>query len=235
MTQAAGSTGERPRYRAGGGRRPVVALAGALIAVFIVNSLVGLFAIDYARKADEAGHATQSSLIEALDTAREAQIAFKIQVQEWKNLLLRGSDPEESRRYLDRFAEQERRVGEALTRLRATAPALGLDHGAVEAAIRDHATLGERYRQALTRFDPTSPGGDAAAVDRAVRGIDRPLDSAIDAIAESTRAHAKARQGDLAAAAAERYTGTRVVAVASMLLGLLLIAVALGRAVGRRG
>ncbi len=234
MTQAARPSTTNPTYKAGGGRRPVVALAGALIAVFIVNSLVGLFAIDYARKADAGAHATQTALIEALDTARGAQVAFKIQVQEWKNLLLRGSDPEDRRRFFDRFTEQEGRVAATLAALRSAAPALGLDPASVEAVARDHAALGARYRQALALFDPAVPAS-ATGVDRAVRGIDRPLDSAIDAIAEAASARSKTVQSDLAAAAEERYTGTRVVAIASTLLGLLLIGVALVRAAGKRG
>lgn len=234
MMQAARPSTTSPAYKAGGGRRPVVALAGALIAVFIVNSLVGLFAIDYARKADDAARATQTTLIEALDATREAQVAFKIQVQEWKNLLLRGSDPEDRRRFSERFAEQERRVTAALAILRAAAPALGLDGASVDGIARDHAALGDRYRQALILLDPAIPTS-AMIVDRAVRGIDRPLDTAIDAVAEAARARARTVQTDLAAAATERYTGTRVVAIASMLLGLLLIGVALARAIGRRG
>lgn len=234
MTQAARPFRTSPAYKAGGGRRPVVALAGALIAVFIVNSLVGLSAIDYARKADDAARATQTTLIEALDATREAQVAFKIQVQEWKNLLLRGSDPDDRRRFSERFAEQERRVAAALAILRAAAPALGLDGDSVDGIARDHAALGDRYRQALALLDPAVPTS-AMTVDRAVRGIDRPLDTAIDAVADAARARARTVQTDLAAAAAERYTGTRVVAIASMLLGLLLIGVALARATGRRG
>lgn len=234
MTQATRPSTGRPHYKAGGERRPVVALAGALVAVFIVNSLVGLFAIDYARKADEAEHVTQTNLIQALDTAREAQIAFKVQVQEWKNLLLRGSEPDDYRHYFDRFVEQEASVGKQLASLRTTAPALGLDGASVETVLRDHTALGNRYRQALTLFDPALPTS-AMTVDRAVRGIDRPLETAIDAIAESARRRNLSLQGEVAAAAAERYTGTRVVAITSMVLGLILIAAALARAVGRRG
>ncbi|AWK86829.1 hypothetical protein [Azospirillum thermophilum] len=224
----------RPAYRAGGGRRSIVALAGALVAVFIVNSLVGLFAIDYARKAEEAQRATETQLIAALDAAREAQVAFKIQVQEWKNLLLRGLDPADYERYMARFAEQEARVAAALASLRARAPGLGIDGGAIDSAIRDHALLGRRYREALGAFDPALPAS-VATVDRAVRGIDRPLDDAIDALADSAHDRARALQDELGAAADERYLGTRTVAIASMVLGLALVAMAIARAAGKRG
>ena len=211
-----------PAYTAGSGRRSIIALAGSLIAVFMVNSLIGLFAIHYARDADARDQVELDRLAHATDTAREAQVAFKIQVQEWKNILLRGGDAKDFDRYVAGFEEQERRVREHLGGLAAVAGDLGFEAAAVRDAIAEHETLGARYRQGLALFDRADPAS-VAAVDRAVRGIDRPLDGAIDAIAEAARARARPVQAAVEAAHAERYATLRTVTIASMLVGLALV------------
>src|SRR5471030_1864701 len=52
-----------------------------------------------------SGEAMQRSvsLTDAVDTARGAQVEFKIQVQEWKDLLLRGNDPAAFDKYSQAF------------------------------------------------------------------------------------------------------------------------------------
>src|SRR4029453_4960603 len=47
------------------------------------------------------------------DAARVIQVTFKKQVQEWKNILLRGSDYEQYQKYSKGFHEEEKRVRDA--------------------------------------------------------------------------------------------------------------------------
>jgi methyl-accepting chemotaxis protein len=44
------------------------------------------------------------------DTARKAQVTFKKQIQEWKDILLRGYDPEQLTRYTDQYHAREKEV-----------------------------------------------------------------------------------------------------------------------------
>src|SRR5690606_1696349 len=70
---------------------------------------------------------------------------FKAQVQEWKNMLLRGKDPAQFDRYLAAFNGRERAVDARLTELGALMRDLGLDATLVDAARAAHQAAGKRY------------------------------------------------------------------------------------------
>ena len=73
-------------------------------------------------------------------------------------------------------------------------PKIGLDPRAAANVIRSHADLGWKYHEALRKFDPANAQA-GKAVDKLVRGMDRPLADAFDALAarigeEKETAHA---------------------------------------------
>ena len=99
------------------------------------------------------------------------QVQFKIQVQEWKDLLLRGRDPAKLQQYWEAFQKQESAVQQTANELQKTLPP-----GAATDLLRDfaeaHRKLGEGYRTGFAAYQAAS--FDSAAGDKAVAGIDRP-------------------------------------------------------------
>jgi methyl-accepting chemotaxis protein len=118
--------------------------------------------------------------VAAIDSARGAQVSFKTQVQEWKNILLRGKDPEAFKKYLKGFESENQAVKDRLVQLKAAATKLGVaDRIKIDSVIATFEKLAPAYLEALKQFDRAS-ADPSGTVDKAVKGIDREPTKAID-------------------------------------------------------
>jgi methyl-accepting chemotaxis protein-1 (serine sensor receptor) len=124
---------------------------------------------------------------------------FQSQVQEWKNTLLRGKDPEQAAKYWKAFEKNEAAVQKAVKDLVQRLPA-GEQRELASRFQAAHASMGQKYRGAYEAF--RAADGDAAVGDKAVRGLDREPTQVLDklveqlnaAIAQGSRAAEKQRQ-----------------------------------------
>jgi methyl-accepting chemotaxis protein len=182
----------------------VILVVVALVALISV----GIFSFSQASKLNDALNQAierQAVVVEAIDKARGAQVRFKTQVQEWKNILLRGKDVEAYNKHLKSFDDEERVVKERLEQVKAAATRLGV---AERLKINDVASafekLGPSYREALRHYDrsATDPAG---IVDKAVRGLDRAPSKAIDELVAEMQNISKEFNADEARKAAETF------------------------------
>lgn len=109
---------------------------------------------------------------DAVSEIEKASVAFKSQVQEWKNILLRGNDQEKFDKYTKGFAEEEAKVQERLSKALALLQAAGLPTKDTEAFQKEHVGLGKNYREALSTFKVADPEA-GKKVDKQVTGMDR--------------------------------------------------------------
>ena len=156
----------------------------------------------------------------AVDTARSAQVDFKIQVQEWKDILLRGHDKAGYEKYASAFDEKEAATQSDLASLRQEVTQIGLQTADVEDAIRTHAELGSRYRAALKSFVIDDPAS-TRIVDGLVKGIDRPATAKIDGIVGSINAFALKRGAESEEAFKSETQMVKVVSIAAAAAGFL--------------
>jgi hypothetical protein len=201
---------------------------GSLLAIALV--VVGVFAMFSVWSLNRAHVANAEQAVKflfALDDGRSAQTQFKIQVQEWKNILLRGAVEADYQRHLKAFETDEAGVERRLASLESRARGLGLPDLAMDSRrmIAEHRSLGTAYRAALEagragKWDPF-------AIDRRVRGIDRSLNEALDNVAAMLLAETERRRVEAARREAARYATLRnfmgwSVAVAIAMVGLVL-------------
>ncbi|MGF7243590.1 methyl-accepting chemotaxis protein [Pseudomonas oryzihabitans] len=141
-------------------------LFGGSLLLMLLIALAG-FAL-LSRELHRYQHLIEGPL-ERLVEIDDTHLTFKIQVQEWKNFLLRGGDADTAERYWQAFLTREAEVDQRLQQLATRVdPEL---QPRLQALRTQHGRLGERYRAghaAYLAHDRDPRRGDAE-----VRGIDR--------------------------------------------------------------
>jgi methyl-accepting chemotaxis protein-1 (serine sensor receptor) len=117
------------------------AVAGWLALTVLSTLLFGILALWLTDRGNREQLETFNRILHVVDATRSAQVHFKTQVQEWKNVLLRGQDAADYERYLGQFHAEGARTAEELERAAALKQALGLDSADVAAALSEHAAL----------------------------------------------------------------------------------------------
>ncbi|WGS48718.1 methyl-accepting chemotaxis protein [Paraburkholderia sp. D15] len=183
-----------------------LALLGAvLLAATTVVGLEGWHALTQTHALQVQSAQTLTQYAQAADTARVAQVEFKKQVQEWKDLLLRGADPAAFAKYRDAFNQEGGTTHAALTQLKDQLSALGANADGVDKALATHASLQDSYLEALKHYDAADPN-TAHVVDGLVKGIDRAPTAAIDDIVASVMRQAQESNVRTTEAAQSAYT-----------------------------
>ena len=193
----------------------------ALTGLGAIVALIGITALlDRMQVRNAAHEQALVSLMGQMDLARQTQVDFKKQVQEWKDLLLRGYQPADLVKYRTQFLHQEQLVredGEHLSRLLEPSDARTV----LAEFLQAHANLGVRYRNSLDVF-VRSEGSDYRSADRLVRGMDRSPTDMLDTIVASIARGLDERKAVHAAAFA-RERRDAALAAAGLFLALLII------------
>ncbi len=189
----------------------VFAAAGALILVAVAIGYSGV-----SGSVDEFRRVAQQELNN--ERAVTGMVGgFKKQVQEWKNVLLRGSDTKQREKYWGKFQKEETKIQTTAESLIDIMPATEA-RSMVEEFLRSHREMGVAYRSGFKAF--VDAGFDAAAGDKAVKGIDRAPTTLLEKAAATMALTAKsATDGALDRAAASAMTAV-LITIAALLLGV---------------
>lgn len=187
------TTHERARLR-----RSLIGVGTLLVLTLLASGLISLFAIWSMARMHSRDQMDQSTLLDEVNNARAAQVEFKIQVQDWKNIYLRGGRPGDyeaaNAEFLQTLQETDdslQQLGRSARLFRDVALAARVDE-----LIAEHARVDDGYRNALPKT--TSSFAERESADTAVRGIDRGLNRALDKLV-----------ADLILSNQQRFTATR--------------------------
>ena len=112
------------------------------------------------------------------EEARVVQVEFKKQVQEWKDVLIRGYDTQLLEKHAAGLKEEEKKVAELTSRLE-TEIADPKTRAIAKSFLEAHRKLNEAYDSALGAFRRDH---DPRRADAAVRGMDRPPTNLLDSL-----------------------------------------------------
>ncbi|MBP0598344.1 HAMP domain-containing protein [Herbaspirillum sp. LeCh32-8] len=195
-------------------------LAALLLAATVFVGVRGWMVLDEIYQQGAQAMQRGALIEQSVDAARSAQVQFKIQVQEWKNTLLRGKDPESFKKYRQAFIDESAATQATLKKLEKLMPQIGMDDAASRKTQEAHAELLAKYLEALKLYATDDPAS-VARVDEQVKGVDRLPTKMIDDIVVAVHAHADKVREEINADSLSDYRQARTLLVASILLSLL--------------
>ncbi len=197
-------------------RAQILALLGGSLALILVTALA---CFSFLSSGMQAYRGLLEGPLEASALIDVTNLNFKTQVQEWKNVLLRGSDKAQLDKYWSQFEAQERKVQDSLGKLSELAADDRPLSDQIDTLRREHQTLGVNYRKGRDAF--IAAGGDAAVGDKAVSGIDRNTTQQLEALADQLHKQSL-EQASLINVSAERTItyGTLLMLGASVVIAL---------------
>ena len=194
----------------------LVLIAGSLATML----LIALGSFSFLSKDIAAYQQLLKGPIEASRLIDQANLEFKIQVQEWKNVLLRGKSPDNLDKYWQSFEAQEGKVQALL----GTLVQANQHDTALTTSLRtlqdEHRKLGAAYRVGRDAF--LTAGADPSAGDAAVKGIDRATSDQLSALVNQLRDSAQQNSSTISRGADQTIiTGSLIMLVAGVLVTLL--------------
>ncbi|SHH77382.1 methyl-accepting chemotaxis protein [Clostridium magnum] len=147
-------------------------LIGIVMAFILVISSFSWISFKDFNKKNKSRLQTTAGYISMVDEAREAQVYFKLQVQDWKDTLLRGNDPDSFNKYYSQFKQDNENVQASLTKLKADMAKYGMDTSSVDTVLSTHKELYDEYIRAIQSYDQKNIES-YHIVDMMVKGIDR--------------------------------------------------------------
>ncbi|MBI3132938.1 MAG: methyl-accepting chemotaxis protein [Acidobacteria bacterium] len=195
-------------------------LVGILLGIALLIWGSGTYDLATALSQVQGSYEEMERAVQASDGVREAQSDFKTQVQEFKNMLIRGHEAAEMSKHRAGFEKSEKEVVANLDKVKALLPQLGMDAKLAEDTLKAHREMGEKYRAALLSFDSQKPLS-YRDVDKQLKGIDRPMASSLTDLSGKILKFAAAERADHMKELQDRRKTSMAIGASVLIAGIL--------------
>ncbi|HLP96930.1 MAG TPA: HAMP domain-containing methyl-accepting chemotaxis protein [Sideroxyarcus sp.] len=208
-------------------RAKITMLAVIAVLFLVVVGLVANQTIGTLSKVSRDATEKTSVSLELLALAAQTRGNFRSQVQEWKDILLRGNDAELYAKYFEAFEKRYADVQKGLSDILKVATAAGqtelITAKEIEELRRAHENMHAQYLAALKNYNPAHATA-GQEVDRLVRGLDRPLHEGINALAAKIADAAHKESAAVKVQVESESDAALHVTIAALLVALALLA-----------
>lgn len=154
----------------------------AFVLIYILGSSIFSFSqFQNLDKMNQDNSQKTIALTNMVNESRQAQVEFKKQVQNWKDTLIRGNDPDSFKNYFTQFQQENDTVQTLLKKLKQDMAKQGMSTTSVDSLLNTHKELFDKYNLAIQNYD-TSNRESLHIVDGLVKGIDRKPTDDIDSL-----------------------------------------------------
>ncbi|MTV49269.1 HAMP domain-containing protein [Heliobacillus mobilis] len=191
--------------------------------LLLVMSTIGIIGISVFKETHDLSTSTlgkTNDLIQMVDSSRNVQVLFKKQVQEWKNILLRGHDPAAFQKYLNNFQKEETETDNELKYLKELLVSHNIDASKMDQALTTHRQLGEKYREALHGKNLSDPE-TVRSIDHIVNGIDRVPTDDIDSLVMQIEDYSKTEYSSVKSILDEELYNFQKIIISTLLFSLI--------------
>ena len=209
-------------------RKSIISFSWTWIGLLIFIGIISLFSIWYMNRLYNQG-AIESERINMLSNeVLTAQIEFKIQVQEWKNILLRGYDISDKKKYFSEFEKKETSVRDRLNNASIMAEQLGLvsESEKIKKITEHHVAQGLIYKTTLdkTSFETYE---NIQKADQSVKGADRELEALLSGVSNEISKINTSQREAMQDSLNQRYLSLRKLILIIMTIALVITGVSL--------
>ena len=206
--------------------RMSVKLTVLVVVMLVLAGLIGAQGLYNSNKAMQRLDASLETMHQLVDLNEEidaANIDFKTQIQNFKNILLRGQNPKDYQDYVAKFNKQQGQVQERLEKAKAGLQAMGMETKQLEDAAKLHRDLYARYVEGLKSWDAKNEN-TYLVVDKLIRGLDSKVAEGIDGVSlrvvDATEKRVKSMTDSAYAEFLSARTDSLLTFLAALLLGV---------------
>jgi methyl-accepting chemotaxis protein len=175
-------------------RTQLTLFAGIALSFMLASGGAALFVIVQLERGIEASLAARAAESDAILAATSTRAAVRQTASAFKDLLLRGHEPEAQKQKLAEFEASGAAIRTHLDELGRQLAAVGFeDRGEARALAKLATDAFAKFREAHKLYEPTNPASTMLLAEEAARGAAEPSIAAAVKIAEGIRAHSKAR------------------------------------------
>jgi len=207
--------------------RAVLKFGVLLLLAAVINLVATIAGVAIIADVYQRGLEKTDQLADLAMLGRQTEVHYKTQVHEWKNILLRGQNPDDYEKYYTAMLDQGEQVASDVERLQTLSKELGLDAPVLKEFATKHAEMTEAYLQALEKAGQPLTLNQIPEIDTSVRGIDRNPQRLIDRVTDQLSSFANAQIELTRRTADDAFQTARTIAMVAMLVQFVIVIVVL--------